>query len=373
MVDLRGQYEKIKPEIDGAIARVLASAQFILGKEVEEFESAVRRYLGVKHAIGCASGTDALQIALMAAGITKGDEVITTPFTFVATAEAIEILGAMPTYVDIDPMTYNIDPSKIEAAVTPKTKAIIPVHLFGQAADIDPILEIARKHRLRVIEDAAQAFGAEYKGKKAGAFGTAACFSFFPSKNLGAYGDGGMVVTNDDALADRVRMIARHGAREKYHHEILGMNSRLDAIQAAILNVKLRHLDGWNRLRQTFAERYTQKLRSAGVTTPYTMPGLRHTYHQYAIRVPELTGKKREELLAHLNSKRVPTAIHYPVPLHLQPASRYLGKKEGEFPVAEKTAREILSLPMHTELDEEQIDYISAAVEEFMSEKIYVG
>ncbi len=372
MVDLRGQYEKIKPEIDEAIAKVLASTQFILGKEVEEFESAVCRYLGVRHAIGCASGTDALQIALMALGITRGDEVITSPFTFVATAEAIEIVGAVPIYVDIDSRTYNLDPSKIEAAITKKTKAIIPVHLFGQAADMDPILEISKKHHLSVIEDAAQAFGAEYNGRKVGTLGNVACLSFFPSKNLGAYGDAGMVVTNDDQLAERVRMIARHGSRKKYHHEILGINSRLDSIQAAILSVKLNYVDTWNCLRQKFAERYTGNLSSTKVIVPNTMTGCTHVYHQYSICVPGSTGKNRDELAAYLSSKGVPTAIHYPLPLHLQPAFRSLGKTEGDFPVAEKVAREILSLPMHTELDDEQIDYISSIVKAFMSEKVYV-
>ena len=373
LVDLQGQYQKIKSEIDEAVMKVLASTQFIIGREVEEFESEMARYLGVKYCIGCASGTDALQITMMALGIGRGGEVITTPFTFVATAETIVLLGATPVYVDIDPRTYNIDPAKIEAAITAKTKAIIPVHLFGQAADMDPIVEVAKKHGLRIIEDAAQAVGAEYKSRKVGTLGDAACLSFFPTKSLGACGDGGMVVTNDQQLAERIRMIALHGARRKYYHEILGVNSRLDTIQAAVLKVKLKYLDGWNRLRQKFAEEYTKRLTEIKVIIPYVMPGCTHIYHQYSIRVPTSSGKTRDGISAYLNSRSIPTAVHYPLPLYLQKAFEHLGNKKGDFPVAETVAQEILSLPMHTELDDEQIDYIASAIGQFMSEKIYAA
>lgn len=366
LVDLFGQYQRIKPEIDEAVANVLASTQFILGKEVGEFESAAASYLGTKYAIGCASGTDALQIAMMALGIGVGDEVITSPFTFVATAETIVLLGGTPVYVDIDPMTYNIDPSKIERAITGTTKAIIPVHLYGQPADMDPIMEIANRHGLKVIEDAAQAFGAEYKGRKAGNFGDIACFSFFPTKNLGAFGDAGMVTTNDQELAERMRMISLHGSRKKYQHEILGINSRLDTLQAAILKAKIKYVNAWNRSRQDFAGRYSRELKDSGVITPYVMPGSTHIYHQYSIRLPRSSGKTRDALVAYLKSRGIPTAVHYPIPLHLQKAFAHLGKGEGEYPFSETVASEILSLPMHTELDEEQIEYIVRAIREFL-------
>ena len=367
LVDLLGQYQKIKPEINEAVMHVLTSTQFIMGKEVGEFECAAAGYLGVKYAIGCASGTDALQIAMMAMGIGGGDEVITSPFTFVATAETIVLLGATPVYVDIEPRTYNIDPSKIERVITAKTKAIIPVDLYGQAADMDPIMEIARKHRLKVIEDAAQAFGAEYKGRKTGSLGDVACISFFPSKNLGACGDAGMITTNDDQLAERIRMVSLHGSRKKYQHEILGVNSRLDTLQAAILRVKLKYLDGWNRLRQEFAAMYSARLRDSSVMTPYVMPGCTHIYHQYSVRVPNHSTKTRDALVAHLKSREIPTAVHYPIPLHLQKAFAYLGKKAGDYPVSETVASEIFSLPMHTELDEAQIDYITGEIKSFLA------
>jgi dTDP-4-amino-4,6-dideoxygalactose transaminase len=366
LVDLSGLYQRIKPEVDEAVANVLASTQFILGKEVGGFENAAASYLGTKHAIGCASGTDALQIAMMAMDIGKGDEVITSPFTFVATAETIVLLGATPVYVDIDPMTYNIDPSKIERAITGKTKAILPVHLYGQPADMDSIMEIAQRHGLRVIEDAAQAFGAEYRRRKVGSFGDIACFSFFPSKNLGAFGDAGMVTTNDEQLAEKTRMISLHGSRKKYQHEILGVNSRLDTLQAAVLKVKIKYVDAWNRLRQGFAAAYSQKLKDSSVITPYVMPGCTHIYHQYSIRLPKTSGKTRDALVAYLKSRDIPTAVHYPIPLHLQKAFAHLGKGEGEYPFSETVASEILSLPMHTELNEEQIEYIVREIREFL-------
>lgn len=360
MVDLVTQYQKLKPEIDAAIQDVLCSGQFVMGKVVREFEEEVERYLAVKHAIGCASGTDALQIAMMALGVRPGDEIITTPFTFVATAETMVLLGAVPVYVDIDEKTFNIDPRKIESAITHRTVGIVPVHLYGQTADMDPILELAEKHHLWVLEDAAQAFGAEYRGKKAGTFGIGGCISFFPSKNLGAYGDGGMVVTNDDAFAEKVRLIAQHGSRTKYEHLLLGVNSRLDSLQAAVLKVKLRYLDNWNQMRQAHAARYSELLRDAKVKLPITAPDRNHIFHQYTILL-----KDRDGLAEHFRQKGIPFGIHYPLPLHLQPAFAHLGKKEGDFPIAERSAREVFSLPMHPELTEDQIQFVATAVREY--------
>jgi dTDP-4-amino-4,6-dideoxygalactose transaminase len=360
MVDVVGQYEKIKSEVDAAIRSVVDSGQFILGKQVGEFECAVAGYLGMKYAVGCASGTDALQVAMMALGIGQGDEVITTPFTFVATTETIVLLGAKPVYVDIDPGTFNIDPAAIERAVTRNTKAIIPVHLYGQAADMDPILELARKHQLRVIEDAAQAIGATYRGRKIGSFGDIGCISFFPSKNLGAFGDAGMVVTNDPGLAARMRMIIVHGSKERYYHEILGVNSRLDTLQAAILGVKLRYLDQWNTARRKSAGRYNELLAGLPVRVPFVADGAHHIFHQYTIRAP-----RRDALAAWLKDKGVPHAIYYPIPLHLQKAYASLGGRRGDFPISEKAAIEVLSLPMHTELSEDQLEYIARTIREF--------
>ena len=357
MVDLLTQYHRIKPEIDAAVQEVLESGQYILGKTVGEFESDFAAYLGVQHAIGCASGTDALQIALMALDIMPGDEVVTTPFTFVATTETIVLLGAKPVYIDIDPKSYNLDPARVEAAITPRTKAILPVHLYGHTADLDPMLEIARRHNLAVIEDAAQAVGAEYKGKKVGGLGTFGCISFFPSKNLGAYGDAGMLVTNDERLAEKARMIALHGSRVRYRHELLGINSRLDSIQAAILRVKLRYLDEWHEARRTAAQRYDAMFQNTPVHTPQTAPYARHIFHQYTVRVP-----KRDRLVHHLVEQKVPHAIYYPIPLHLQEAYRWLGGNKGMFPHTEQAALEVLSLPMHTELTPEHQELIASAV-----------
>jgi UDP-2-acetamido-2-deoxy-ribo-hexuluronate aminotransferase len=360
MVDVVGQYQKIKPEVDAAIHRVLDSGQFILGKDVGEFECGVAGYLGVQYAIGCASGTDALQIAMMAMGIGPGDEVISTPFTFVATAETVALIGAKPVYVDIDPKTYNINPSLIERAITPRTKAIIPVHLYGQPVDMDPVMALAKKHDLKVIEDSAQALGASYRGKKVCAIGDIGAISFFPSKNLGGFGDGGMMVTNDATLHEAMRVIAAHGSRVRYYHDLIGVNSRLDTIQAAILNVKLRHLDAWNRARSTAAARYAALLKGTPVTTPYISPDGEHIFHQYTLRAP-----RRDDLANHLKAKGIPHAIYYPVPLHLQKAFAMSGGKPGDYPVAEQAAREVLSLPMHTELNEEQQVYITNAIKEF--------
>ena len=363
MVDLVTQYKKLKPEIDSAVAKILESGQFILGKEVGEFESAAAHYIGVKHAIGCASGTDALQIAVMALGLKPGDEIITTPFTFFATAEAVALLGIIPVFVDIDEKTYNIKVELIESAITSRTKAIMPVHLYGQPADLNEILEIARRHHLFVIEDNAQALGSLYYGKKAGSFGDFSCTSFFPSKNLGAYGDAGMIMTNNDTLASKARMIAQHGSRVRYKHELLGVNSRLDTIQAAILNVKLKYLDHWNAARQRNAAMYNKLLTTENVIKPFIASERSHIYHQYSIRV-----HKRDALQEHLRTKGIPSAIHYPIPLHQQEALRKIPgfvEKNKSFPVAEQIAKEIISLPMHPELNDEQIRFIAEAVTRF--------
>lgn len=360
MVDVVGQYKTIRKEIDEAIHRVLDSGQFILGKEVAEFERSAASYLGVKHAIGCASGTDALQVALMALGIGPGDDVVTTPFTFVATTETIALLGARPVYADIDERTFNIDPATLERAITPKTKAIIPVHLYGQAADMDPIMGVADKHGIPVIEDTAQAMGAEYKGKKVGGRGILGAISFFPSKNLGAFGDAGMVVTNDDAMAEKVRMIIVHGSRVRYHHDILGVNSRLDTIQAAILNVKLRYLDQWCEARRAAAKRYNALLDGSGITVPYEAPFAKHVFHQYTIRL-----HGRDAVTQGLLKAGIPHAIYYPIPLHLQAAFRQPDVGPGAFPVTERVCGEVLSLPMHTELTAEQQSAIIETVRSF--------
>jgi len=360
MVDVVGQYRKIKQEVDSAIHSVLESGTFIQGKEVGELECAIAGYLGVKFAIGCASGTDALQIAMMALGIGPGDEVITTPFTFVATAETIGILGARPVYVDIDPGTFNINPALIEGAITPRTKAIIPVHLYGQSADMDPLLAAARRHSVPVIEDAAQAIGASYGGRRVCSLGTAGCLSFFPSKNLGCFGDGGMVVTDDAALAESMRVIAAHGSRVRYYHEVLGLNSRLDTLQAAILRAKLPHLEEYNSARRRAAARYNELLKGLPVTVPVVSPGADHIFHQYTLRVP-----RRDALAAFLKEKGIPHGIYYPVPLHLQKAFAMSGGKKGDFPVAERAAEEVISLPMHTELTEDHLKYIAGAIREF--------
>ena len=360
MVDVVGQYRNIKEKVDAAVHSVLDSGMFIQGKEVGELECAIAGYLGVRYAVGCASGTDALQIALMALGIGPGDEVITTPFTFVATAETIAILGAKPVYVDIDPVTLNIDPALIGPAVTARTRAIIPVHLYGLPADMDPIMAVARAHGIPVIEDAAQAMGASYKGRKVCSIGTVGCISFFPSKNLGCFGDGGMVVTGDAALAESMRMIAAHGSRVRYYHDVLGLNSRLDTIQAAILSVKLPHLAEYNAARRRAASRYGELLKGLPLTVPVAASGSEHIFHQYTIRVPA-----RDALAAFLKEKGIPHAIYYPVPLHLQKAFATSGGKEGDFPVTEKAAGDVLSLPMHTELTEEHLQFIAGAIRAF--------
>lgn len=362
MVDTKNQYLKIKKEVDSAIQAVIDSSQFIQGPAVKNFESNSEKYLGAKHAIGCASGTDALQIAMMALDIKPGDEILTTPFTFVATTETIALLGARPVYVDIEPKTFNIDVNRIEEKITGRTKAIMPVHLYGQPAEMDKIMEIAKAKNLYVIEDAAQAMGAEYNGKKACTIGHIGCISFYPSKNLGAFGDAGMITTNDDNLADKIRMIIAHGSKRKYYHEVLGVNSRLDSIQAAILNVKLAHLDEYCEARKIAAEKYNKRFNGI-FDVPYELPGVKHIYHQYSIRV-----KNRDKMQEFLKEHGIPSMIYYPVPLHLQEAYKY-DYKYGDYPVSEEIAKDIISLPMHTELSDEQINFIADKVIEFNSKQ----
>ena len=366
LVDLKAQYDTIKEEVNRAIAQVIEGGQFILGPEVKAFEEEIAAYLGVKYAVGVASGTDALHLALLACGIKPGDEVITPPFTFIATAEAITHCGATPVFVDIDPGTYNIDPAKIEPKISRRTKAILPVHLYGQSADMDAILELARKHNLILIEDCAQALGAEYKGKKVGSLGDASCLSFFPSKTLGAYGDGGMVVTNSSEIAEIVDMLRKHGAKVTYYHLLPGFNSRLDALQAAVLRVKLRHLDGWNRLRREKALLYTQQLSQIdSIITPYNEKHSLPCFNYYTVRLKD-SRIDRSELRKHLELKGMQTMIYYPLSLHLQEAYQSLGYVPGDFPESECAQEQVLSLPMYPELSERQIESIANALAEFL-------
>jgi dTDP-4-amino-4,6-dideoxygalactose transaminase len=364
VLDLKAQYAVIKVEVDAAIAEVLQSQHFILGPKVVQCEKAIAAYSGCSHAIGVSSGSDALLACLMAENIGPGDEVITTPYTFFATAGAIARLGAVPIFVDIDPVTYNLDPSKILPKVTDKTRAIIPVHLYGQMADMDAVMRVANEHSLVVIEDAAQAIGAEYKGHRAGSIGHYGCFSFFPSKNLGAAGDGGMVVTNDAQRAEKLRCLRVHGSKPKYHHKIVGGNFRLDAIQAAVVSAKLPHLDAWTAARQRNAKRYDQLFGEAGL--PITLPAVvadRHIFNQYVIRVPA-----RDELQAHLQKKGIGTEVYYPVPMHLQECFTYLGHTAGAFPESERAAKETLALPIYPELTESQAEYVVESVRGFFDE-----
>lgn len=360
LVDLTAQYHSIKKEIDTAVLATLESGYFILGPQVVKFEESIAAYLGVQHAIGLASGTDALVIALRALNIGEGDEVIIPAYTFFATAGTVMSVGAKPVIADVDPQSYQIDVSKIEVAITSKTKAIIPVHLYGHPAEMGPILEIARKHGLKVIEDNAQGFGAEYLGKKTGSFGDIACLSFFPTKNLGAYGDGGAVVTNDPALAERMRMLRTHGWKKKYYSEEVGYNSRLDALQAAILQAKFPHLDSWNEKRRELSKRYTEHLAPLGIVTPVEREWAKHVYHLYIIR-----SEKRDQLQAFLKQKGIASEVYYPIPPHLSVPSKKFGYKEGDFPHAEKAAKETLALPLYPELTLTQQDEVIAAVKEF--------
>ncbi|MDD5606514.1 MAG: DegT/DnrJ/EryC1/StrS family aminotransferase [Candidatus Pacebacteria bacterium] len=362
-LDLVAQYKSIKKEIDKAVERVLDSSIFIGGKEVEEFEKEVARFCGVKYAIGVNSGTDALFLSLKALGIKSGDEVITTPFTFIATAGVIVNCGAKPVFADIESSTFNISPESIEGLITPKTKAILPVHLFGQMADMDEIMKIARKYKLYVVEDAAQAIGAEYRSKKAGTIGDLGCFSFFPSKNLGAYGDGGMIITNNKKLAEKIRLLKNHGSspKEKYLNLVIGTNSRLDALQAAILRVKLRYLSKWSRERAKKADYYNKNLKGVGdIIVPKINFGRSHIFHQYTIKT-----KLRDKLQQYLKEKEIPTMIYYPLSLHSQPAFKYLKYRQGDFLEAEKALKEVLSLPIYPELGKKDQDYIIQKIKEF--------
>ncbi len=371
LVDLKAQYKRIKSEIDKAVQEVIQSGQFILSPEVESFESEVAAYCGTKYAVGVASGTDALQLALLACGIEPNDEVITTPFTFIATAETIAKCGATPVFADIDPETYNIDPAKLESKINQKTKAILPVHLYGQPVDMSPIVELAREYNLKIIEDCAQALGAEYRGKKVGSTGDVGCLSFFPSKVLGAYGDGGMIVTSNPDIAERAKILRNHGCKEKYYHLIHGFNSRLDSLQAAILRVKLRHLNEWIELRRQKASLYSQLLeRIDGIEPPYVAPYSYHIFNYYTIRLN--LRLSRDKLKEFLDSQGVATAIYYPVSLHLQEVYKPLGYKLGDFPQSERTQREVLSLPIYPELEDQQVEEIVGLIKVFCEQQMGV-
>lgn len=356
-LDLKAQYRSIKAEIDSAVFGILESSQFVLGDEVAAFEREFAAYSGAAHGVGVNSGTSALHLALLAAGVGPGDEVITVPNTFVATVAAIRYTGARAVYVDVDPATFTMDPRRVEAAITPRTKALIPVHLYGQPADLDPIVEMARRRKLLVIGDAAQAHGAQYRGRPIGGLTDLACYSFYPGKNLGAYGEGGMVVTGNEAYARTIRMLRDWGQDRKYHHLLAGYNYRLEGMQGAILRVKLRHLERWTEARRAHAARYNQLLRDTDLGLPAEMPGTRHVYHVYAVRT-----RRREALMKALGEQGIQTGIHYPVPVHLQPAYADSAYPRGSFPHAEKAAEEVLSLPMYPEMTEEHLQAVSRAL-----------
>jgi len=357
LLDLKAQYATIRQEVIAAVTDVLESQVCILGPKVAELEQRIAELSGCKFAVGVSSGTDAILCSLMSLGIGPGDEVITTPFTFFATAGCIARVGAQPVFVDIDPCTYNIDPRLIEAAVTSRTKAIIPVHLYGQMCDMDPIMEVANRHNLHVIEDAAQAVSATYKGRKAGSVGTLGCFSFFPSKNLGGAGDGGMIVTSHEALYQRLKMMRTHGAKPKYYHKFVGGNFRLDPIQAAILLVKLSRLEAWTKARCGNAIAYNRCFRGSAVRTPFVRPDCASIYNQYVIRV-----QNRDALMAHLKTNEIGTEVYYPLPLHEQECFRSLGYHSGDLPSAETAAREVLALPIHSELTPAQLEHVANEV-----------
>jgi dTDP-4-amino-4,6-dideoxygalactose transaminase len=367
-LDLKAQFRGIQDEVNAAVSRVLEAQHFILGSEVAAFEEEIRPYVGCKYAISCGSGSDALLLALMALDIGPGDEVIAPPFTFVATIGSIKRLGARPVFADIDSETFNLSPQEVAKAITPKTKGIIPVHLFGLPADLDPIIEIAGRHRLAVIEDAAQAIGARYKGKFVGSMGTMGCFSFFPSKNLGGAGDGGLVTTNDSVLAEKLKILRLHGSRTKYHYDFLGINSRLDAIQAAILRVKLKSLDRWTAERRRNAERYRELLAEHGrlpyLKAPVEPVGSFHVYNQFTIRADN-----RDSLREYLRQNGIPTEIYYPYPLHLESAFSALGSKPGDCPVCENACLEVLSLPIFPELNDDQLRTVVRAIANFCNQK----
>jgi dTDP-4-amino-4,6-dideoxygalactose transaminase len=373
-LDLKAQYQTIRQELEQALKGVFESQYFILGPEVSALEAEIARYCGAAHAVGCASGSDALLLPLLAAGIGPGDEVITSPYSFFATAGAIWRTGARPVFVDIEPDTFNIDPARIEAAITPRTRAIIPVHLYGQAAEMDPILALAEAHGLLVLEDAAQAIGAEYHGRRAGALGLVAAFSFYPSKNLGGFGDGGMVTATDSELARRIARLRVHGMEPKYVHHEVGFNSRLDALQAAVLRVKLRHLDRWTAARRNAAARYRFLFESYGlsdtVQLPVERPNHFHVYNQFVVRVPNAA---RDPLRSYLTDRRIGTEVYYPIPLHLQGCFAALGHKPGDFPRSESAAQQTIALPIYPELTQEAQHIVVSALAEFFQERSYNG
>ena len=368
LLDLQQQYQTIREEVRAAIDRVLESQQFVMGPDVQALEEEIAGYCQTKFAIGCASGSDALILALMSCAIGRDDEVITTPFSFFATAAAIHRLGARPVFVDIDEQTFNINPALVAEKITARTKAILPVHLYGQCAEMDPLIELAAARGIPVVEDAAQAIGAEDTRRRAGSLGTIGCLSFYPSKNLGGAGDGGMLTTNDLEHARRLRMLRVHGEERKYHHQVVGINSRLDSLQAAVLRVKFRHVDEWTNARQRKAQQYELMFGDAGlaekIELPFVRKGVRHIFHQFVIRVRD---GRRDELRAYLRERGVGSDIYYPVPLHLKECFAFLGYKAGDFPIAEQAARETLALPVYPELSPEQQDYVVSSIAEFFS------
>jgi len=365
LIDLRGQHQLLRPQLLEAIERVIDSQQFVLGSEVEALEEEIADYCTVEFAVGCASGSDALLLALMSLDLKAGDEVITTPFTFFATGAAITRLGVHPRFVDIDPRTYNIDPAAVEAAITPQTRAILPVHLYGQCADMDPLLEIGKRYGLLIVEDAAQAIGAEDRGRRAGSMGHIGCLSFYPTKNLGGAGDGGMLVTDDPVFAKRLRRLRVHGGTTEYHHDEVGINSRLDALQAAILRVKYQYLDEWSEARREKAAFYTQLLEERGLNVDFTPPfvraSVRHIFHQYVVRARQ----QNDEVINHLSRHGIGSKVYYPVPLHLQKCFAYLGYSNGQFPEAERAATQTLALPCFPEITEEQQRYVVDVLAKF--------
>jgi dTDP-4-amino-4,6-dideoxygalactose transaminase len=360
-VDLSAQHKPLEAELKEAFNRVLTNCSFVLGPEVDKFEKAFAAFLGVEHCVAVTNGTVALQLVLQGLGVGAEDEVITVTHTFIATAESISATGARPVFVDIDPVSYTMDPAKLEAAITPRTKAIIPVHLYGQPADIDALNAIAGKHKLSVIEDSCQAHGSYYKGRRAGSLGTAGCFSFYPSKNLGACGEGGAVTTNDAGLAQKVRMLRDHGSVKKYEHDFPGFNLRLEGVQGGVLAVKLPHLDDWNNNRRVLAARYNELFTGSNVVTPKEMPYARHVYHLYVVLVED-----REALKQALAEQGIETGLHYPIPLHLQKAYGHLGYKKGDFPVSEHVASHLLSLPMYAELPIEHVEHVAKTIREVL-------
>ena len=365
-VDLNRQYKSIKDELDKEIFRVTETGQFILGEDVESFEKDFAKFVGAKYSVGLDSGTSALELSLRALGIGPGDEVITVANTFIATASSIAFVGAKPVLVDINPETYNIDPDKIKEKITKKTKAIIPVHLYGQPCEIDEIMDIAKKNSLYVIEDACQSHGAEYKNKKTGSIGDISAFSFYPAKNLGCFGDGGAIATNNEEIAEKIKMLRNYGQKQKYHHEFIAYNRRLDNLQAAILRVKLKYLEKWNEMRIKNARRYDQLFQDIGqIITPKAIKNSKHVYHLYVVRCQE-----RDKLQQFLKENGISTGIHYPIPIHMQPAFKNLGLNQGAFPITEKFCGEILSLPMFPELREDEIEYTVEKIEEFYSRNI---